>query len=77
MLWELVSYVSEGGIDFGVLLGLDFEVLFIDLVCGDLLISHDVLVDGIGWDRYRLQLAAWRRARSRDGTCAAYHASRG
>lgn len=77
MLWELVGYVSEGGVDFSVLLRLDFEVLFVDLVYGDLLVSHAVLVDGIGWDGYRLQLAAWRRARSRDGICAASRASRG
>lgn len=77
MFWELVGYVSEGGVDFSVLLGLDFEVLFVDLVYGDLLVSHAVLVDGIKWDGYRLQLAAWRRARSRDGTCAASRASRG
>lgn len=49
MLWELVGYVSEGGVDFSVLLGLDFEVLFVDLVYGGLLVSHAVLVEGVGW----------------------------
>lgn len=33
MIWEFFGYGSEGGVDLAVVLGLDFEVRFVDFVC--------------------------------------------